>query len=310
MIIFIIVCFSVIMKAVVLVLTVSPLVWGHGGMLWPSTWQDAQHQTLETINSSTMGSDPALRDPITGDKIERNTDFLTDQVFISGYGMEYAGVGEATNPEIKNGYCGRVKTPWAAPGRAPSLGGGCGLFRGPVMSCKEYDCKAKPRPVFHQGASALDIEFPDAATTEWMVGGRHEVAWSTKGRHRGGYTYRLCKIPKEGKKGLTEECFAENVLEFATNYTMVRDVTKPGTWEKVEQKDLTEGTYPAGSAWRHVVKRVPKGSDDAQILRKDMVRVPYNLQEGDYVLSFRWDTQDAQVWSSCSNIKLVLPARK
>merc|ERR1712013_156220 len=53
-------------------------------MLWPSTWQDAQHQTLETINSSTMGSDPALRDPITGDKIERNTDFLTDQVFRIG----------------------------------------------------------------------------------------------------------------------------------------------------------------------------------------------------------------------------------
>merc|ERR1712013_67366 len=80
----IIVCFSVIMKAVVLVLTVSPLVWGHGGMLWPSTWQDAQHQTLETINSSTMGSDPALRDPITGDKIERNT----DNVMATGMGVD------------------------------------------------------------------------------------------------------------------------------------------------------------------------------------------------------------------------------
>jgi len=301
----IIVSFSAIMKAVVLVLGVSPLVWGHGGMLWPSTWQDGQHQTLETINSENMGSDPAIRDPITGYKIGRNTDFLTDQVFITGYGMEYARVGETINPEMK-----KAKTPWGAPGRAPSLGGGCGLFRGKIMSCQEYDCSKKPRPVFHQGASALDIEFPDAATTEWMVGGWHEVAWSSKGRHRGGYTYRLCKIPDEGKKGLTEECFAENVLEFATNYTMMRDVTKPGTWEKVEQKDLTEGTYPIGSAWRHYGKYVPGGVDAPQLLRKDVVIVPDNLPEGDYVLSFRWDTQAAQVWVSCSNIKLVLPARK
>merc|ERR1719233_1471641 len=142
------------------------------------------------------------------------------------------------------------------------------------MSCEEYDCSKKPRPVFHQGASALDIEFPDAATTEWMVGGRHEVAWATKGRHRGGYTYRLCKIPKEGKK------------------------------------DLTEGTYPIDSAWRHIVKIVKSGSDAPQILRKDVVIVPDNLPEGDYVLSFRWDTQAAQVWVSCSNIKLVHPTRK
>jgi len=297
------------MKAAVLVLSVSPLVWGHGGMLWPSTWQDGQHQTLETINSSTMGSDPPVLDPISGNALGRNTDFLTDETFITGHGLEYAGVGEATNPEIgRKSYCAKTRTPWAAPGRAPSLGGGCGLFRGPTRSCKEYDCSKRPRPVFHQGASPLDIEFPDAATTEWMVGGRHEVAWATMGRHRGGYTYRLCKIPEEGKKGLTEECFAENVLEFATNYTMVRNVTEPGTWEKIEQEDLTEGTYPTGSAWRHVVKRVPKGVDAPQILRKDVVIVPYNLPEGDYVLSFRWDTQDAQVWSSCSNIKLVLPA--
>ena len=134
----------------------SPLVSGHGGMMWPSTWQDGQHQDLEMIDSVVMGSDEAVRDPVSGDKIKSNTDFLTDAVFIEGHGMEYAGMGEATNPEVgKKGYSARNTTPWSAPGKAPSLGGGCGLFRGPVMSCKEYDCSKKPRPVFHQGASFL-----------------------------------------------------------------------------------------------------------------------------------------------------------
>ena len=36
-----------------------------------------------------------------------------------------------------------------------------------------------------------------------------QVGWIAKGGHWGGYTYRLCKLPKEGKTGLTEECFAK-----------------------------------------------------------------------------------------------------
>ena len=64
------------------------------------------------------------------------------------------------------------------------------------------------------------------------------------------------------------------MLQFATNYTMVRGVDKPGTWERVEQEDLTEGTFPAGSAWRHVVKIVLSSSDAPQLLRRDLVVVP------------------------------------
>eukprot|EP00091_Calanus_sinicus_P016391 TRINITY_DN35717_c0_g1_i1.p1 TRINITY_DN35717_c0_g1~~TRINITY_DN35717_c0_g1_i1.p1 ORF type:complete len:104 (-),score=31.09 TRINITY_DN35717_c0_g1_i1:68-379(-) len=102
--------------------------------------------------------------------------------------------------------------------------------------------------------------------------------------------------------------FAQNVLKFATNHTMMRDLEKLGAWEKVEQKDLTEGTYPAGSAWRHIVKTASKGGDTVGILRKDSVMIPSDLAEGDYVLSFRWDTKDAQVWVSCANIRLVATA--
>lgn len=31
------------------------------------------------------------------------------------------------------------------------------------------------------------------------------------------------------------------MLKFATQYTMERDLVKPGTWRKSEQKDVTEG---------------------------------------------------------------------
>ena len=80
----------------------------------------------------------------------------------------------------------------------------------------------------------------------------------TSGHHRGGYTYRLCRLGSQGRPGLTEECFARNVLEFATNFTMIKgqEWGETGVWEKFEQTDLREGTYPEGSVWRPVGKIV------------------------------------------------------
>ena len=40
--------------------------------------------------------------------------------------------------------------------------------------------------------------------------------------------------------------------------------------------------------------------------KKDLVEVPETLEPGEYVLSFRWDSQQTpQVWNSCANIKIV-----
>ena len=46
-------------------------------------------------------------------------------------------------------------------------------------------------------------------------GSTQEVAWLMDANHGGGYSYRLCKIPPEGRSGLTEECFQEGHLAFA-----------------------------------------------------------------------------------------------
>ena len=296
-----------------LLVCVVPLVAGHGGMLWPPAWQDGKGVPLNKISKNKVYSDPVVVDPASGRSVISIKNWLTDQAYLGGHGDQYFGVGNITNPECsKKKFCKEKKTPWAAPGRAVSLGGGCGIFggnpygcpagndtRAPGSVCGQYK---SPRGTFAFGSSALDMEFPQALTTEWALGSQQDVAWVAKGGHLGGYTYRLCKMPLEGKTGITEECFAQNVLKFATPYTRMRQVDKPGKWKKVKQDDLTEGTYPPGSAWRHIAVQTRKGNG---ILRKDTIVVPTNLPEGDYVLSFRWDTVAPQIWVSCGNIKLV-----
>ena len=95
-------------------------------------------------------------------------------------------------------------------------------------------------------------------------------------------------MPKKGRTGITEKCFTKNVLEFATNFTMIKAIKNGKSekgWEKFDQVDLREGTYPEGSVWR------PVGRYGYPLaLRMDSVIVPANLKRGEYVLSFRWDT--------------------
>jgi len=295
-----------------------PLVAGHGGILYPPAWQAGEAIPIDEITSYKVYSDPPVNDPkIPWNNITELKSWLTNQAYLGGHGVKYSGQGTATNPECikaepwhKRDKCKALKTPWAAPGRTISLGGGCGIYGGNPYGCYvNNDTRPPGTPcgggTWAFGSSALDIDFPNALTTEWELGSIQDVAWGTSGFHWGGYTYRLCKIPPEGKKGITEECFAQNVLKFSTPYTMMRHMLNTDEdWLKVDQNDLTEGTYPAGSAWRHVAKTTSSGNG---YLRKDSVVVPESLPEGDYVLSLRWDTADPQVWSSCANIRLVAP---
>lgn len=157
------------------------------------------------------------------------------------------------------------------------------------------------------GTDAREFDFPQMITTEWQVGSIQDVVWASSGGHRGGYTYRLCKLPKRGRTAITEECFTKNVLQFANNITMLKsfqDLEKD--WESFEQNDLREGTFPEGSVWRPVGKVVmvimsngddgdgDGGADDdadnndhvplkimEDAMRKDLVLVPTSLLPGD-----------------------------
>merc|ERR1719350_493970 len=297
-----------------LLLCLIPLAAGHGGMMWPPSWWDGKKVPLEEINTWTgdVSSDPPVKDPASGKLMVDIRSWLTDQVYLEGIGgKKYQTKGNVTNPECKGWRCAGRKTSWASPGYAKILGGGCGVFGGNPNGCDEDDTRPPGsecvgRTVCSGGSDARDLDFPDAATTEMEVGSWQDVAWYSNGAHSGGYTYRLCKLPPGGKKDITEECFAKNVLKFATNYTMLRYSYKPGEWWKEDKVDLTEGTYPPGSAWRRVMSIT--GNGDAY-LRKDTVIIPADLPEGDYVLGFRWDTVNPQVWVSCANVRLTPPRR-
>ena len=327
------------MVLIILLAGVSSVL-GHGGVVWPPTWQDGEGRGLDEVYMkwvSTGGDWESTQvDPKTGRRIDNVKAWSTDQAYTYGHGQDetlektapHTNDVDCTDayPGIPYSWkCARRKHPWAAPGRAPNLGGGCGIHGGNPYGCPAGNDTRPPgsvcppdgnRGTWSFGSSALEIEFPNAKTTKWSRGSTVPVAnlaiW-----HGGGYTYRLCKMPAEGKAGLTEECFTKNVLKFADNKTFWRRAYwehRNDEWEVEEKTDLTVGTYPEGSAWRkqpwpwHFNPAPgPDGNvPDGVIIFKDHVVVPEDLEPGEYVLGWRWDAMSgAQVWVSCSNIEII-----
>merc|ERR1719375_957912 len=80
----------------------------------------------------------------------------------------------------------------------------------------------------------------------WTAGGIAEVAWMVGANHGGGYLYSVC--PKG--RALTESCFFFHNLEFASDEHTIHwlDDSRPDI--NIPAVDVTEGTFPTGSAWR------------------------------------------------------------
>ena len=316
-------------------------VHGHGGGVWPPIWQDGVGLGLDEVWNNRIQNVPEPDwDPYTFKPIDNAKSWVTDQSYTGGHGKDKQGKGPHTNTESCNtdwAYtshnkrwawlmnaaakkCVNKRHPWAAPGVAPSLGGGCGIHGGNPYGCPApfngtHDTRApgsvclsekEPRGTWSYGTAAIDpfFIFP-SIVTKWARGSIEPVGFVAI-FHGGGYTYRLCKMPREGKTGLTEECFTKNILKFAENKSYWRNPGEEnlGTWQEEPKTDLTVGTYPEGSAWRR------QGPIDRtfwwQRFWKDLVVVPEDLELGEYVLSWRWDAASApQVWVSCSSIEIV-----
>lgn len=87
---------------------------------------------------------------------------------------------------------------------------------------------------------------PQKTPTVWKAGSLAEVAWSIWSNHGGGYIYRLC--PKS--KNPSEKCFQDNILTFASNLTTIRSPYNAFEEFSFTAKDVNQGTYPQGAAWR------------------------------------------------------------
>ena len=129
-----------------LLLPLAPLVSGHGGVVWPPIWQEGRDIALEDRRDHYAFTDPVSRDPNTNRAYESVKTWLTDQAYTGGHGDQFKGIGPVTNINKKalakfdrcNRACVRDRQPWAAPGQAPTLGGGCGVFGGNPFGCPAH----------------------------------------------------------------------------------------------------------------------------------------------------------------------------
>lgn len=243
------------------------------------------------------------------------------------------------------------RNPWRAPGTAV-IQSPCGVFGGNFNGCPgagdnpEFfpfgDC---PGGGSSYGPKAETINFPNVAFTPWQAGSTVEVGWSVSANHGGGYSYRLCKIPEEGKIALTEECFEKTVLRFEGDHQWIQFGDDVADRAKIPAIRTTEGTNPSGSQWTKNPVAPCQGASGGlgrpsiygknnqiqqcqpqfephqingadlmgfgvnefyQFIIVDQVHVPDELEPGLYVLSHRWDCeQTPQVWTTCSNIRIT-----
>jgi len=219
--------------------------------------------------------------------------------------------------------------PWNSPGSAPVFGNGCGVNGGNPYGCLKGgsrrrgevlgQCCGKPGTGdcggYSKGKPAIehyqDNLFGTPAVTTWKRGQDAEVYWTSNGYHRGGYAYRLCKVPKGQFWKVTEECFQKGHLNFSgkTSWLSWKPwISKPEyfQWSFIPMDLITTriGTTPKGSEWAKI--NIPKDLDTGDWWAfKDLVEVPGSLARGDYVLSFRWDCLESpQIWNACANIRI------
>lgn len=224
-------------------------------------------------------------------------------------------------------------SPWRAPGAAPLLdpcgvagghSGGDGAFGGIYVNTSH----AK---LGDRGTEVLPATVPGAV---WRPGQDVEVTWAIEANHAGGYAFRLC--PKSGAR-LTEDCFQRTPLEF-TGLQGLRWGGGPalgGVEIFFEGTTVDNGTTPPGSQWRK--NPIPLMNCEAglpgpcgqpafppkctnhsmctgmtdgdhtvsSMVIVDRVRIPDGLPGGDYVLGWRWDSEQSnQIWTSCSDVTI------
>jgi hypothetical protein len=228
--------------------------------------------------------------------------------------------------------------PWRSPGSAPVMDS-CGLAGGSTVNNDRSGGFGKQTIAHKQGARGSELpKLHDKWTVRWTAGTAVEVSWGISANHGGGYQYRLCPTGED----LTEECFQKTPLAFSGNQSWLR--WRDGHQVAIDAFRVTEGTTPPGSTWtRNPIptcsgygaesdcvngpafpppmgcnrtcwgyQKTGQYSKNSNVTEQpaivDKVVVPKDLSPGNYVVSWRWDTeQTAQIWSSCGDVIVALP---
>lgn len=128
--------------------------------------------------------------------------------------------------------------PWRAPGYAPTVDP-CGMG-GAYLRATEGGIAPQGSTLFARGS-----ELPVGPRTNWTAGHVVEVGWMVGSNHGGGYLYSLCPAGE----ALTEQCFQMGALPFVGAEHTIRYLDNK-TEFPIPAMDISEGTWPKGSAWR------------------------------------------------------------
>jgi len=251
----------------------SGTVLGHGNIVWPPAWQDANGTFgLKSGKQCSGGAE------VEGYGWVGTCDWVTRRTFIKGpptlpddmlTWLDKSGrLSEEEWAEmlIKNGpaleqiksnsssvrldptqWPSWTQMPWRAPGSA-KVNSPCGVALGFTEGIHEG-----PNGVGTVWfPAAQNFKFEDVVTTQWKIGSRVEAHFGILGNHGGGYSYRLCKVPKEGVTGLTEECFQKTPLRFSGNQQWVQYGEDKSTRVYFAANRTDIGTIPKGSQWTKI----------------------------------------------------------
>merc|ERR1711915_876008 len=197
----------------------SKQVNGHGNMVWPLAWWDKHEDGWfwDEGKENHIGCG-VLGLPDDTEFTQKNNKQPDCLKYWFSHGMEIPGHATIPDEAAQNeitcvGQAGHndnhKRFPWSAPGTAPVYGP-CGANGGKPFGCNDDgkghfgDCCGDHCDHFALGDNAENYHWHHALATEWKAGSEQEVAWYVGANHAGGYSYRLCKLPTEGIKGLTE----------------------------------------------------------------------------------------------------------
>jgi len=138
-------------------------------------------------------------------------------------------------------------TPWRAPGFAPVYDP-CGTAGGVIAGVDPGPGANLPPPGIKQGISYQDLPEMPGLKTEWAAGSVQDVAWGINANHGGGYSYRLCKLSKNGGKA-TEECFQKTHLKFVGDQSWIQFGDDQSNRTAFPAVRTSDGTNPSGSQW-------------------------------------------------------------
>lgn len=126
---------------------------------------------------------------------------------------------------------------------------GCGVAGGNPNGCGAGEDGYCPVGGYEYGPKAEDFPFQNIVTTTWTVGDTVEVGWGITANHGGGYSFRLCMLGPEGRRGLTEECFQATPLQFADDHHWIQFGEDKTNRTRIPALRTRKGTFPPGSHW-------------------------------------------------------------